>query len=76
MPKDSKHKKLIDKTIIHFSESGFLERTQNFWFSGTCREHDQSQGTSRTVNQFDIRQSSSVFLLLSAGISVFIKTRI
>jgi hypothetical protein len=67
MPKDSKHKKLIDKTIIQFSESGFLERTQNFWFSGTCREHDQSQGSSRSVNQFDIRQSSSVFLLLSAG---------
>ncbi len=69
MPKESKHKQLIDKTIIQFSETGFLERTQNFWFSGTCREHDQNQGgSSRNFNQFDIRQSSSVFLLLCAGI--------
>ena len=67
LPKESKYKELIDKTIIQFSETGVLERTQNFWFSGTCKNANPNEESSRNSNQFDIRQSSSVFLLLTAG---------
>ena len=68
LPKNSKYKDLIDKTIIQFSETGVLERTQNFWFSGTCKNTNPIEESSRNSNQFDIRQSSSVFLLLTGGI--------
>jgi ionotropic glutamate receptor NMDA 2B len=66
LPKGSKYKEMFDKKIIEYSHSGELERTQNFWFSGTCK--NQKEESTRNSHQFGLLQSSSVFILLLAGI--------
>ena len=66
LPKGSKYKEMLDRKIIEYSHSGELERTQNFWFSGTCKNQEES---TRNSHQFGLLQSSSVFILLLAGIA-------
>ncbi len=66
LPKGSKYKEMFDRKIIEYSHSGELERTQNFWFSGTCKNQEES---TRNSHQFGLLQSSSVFILLLAGIA-------
>ena len=65
LPKHSKYKEMIDRKIIDYSHSGVLERTRNFWFSGTCKNHNEE--STRNSHQFGILQSSSVFILLLVG---------
>ncbi|RNA20684.1 glutamate receptor NMDA 2B isoform X5, partial [Brachionus plicatilis] len=67
LPKGSKYKEMIDRKIVEYSHSGELERTQRFWFSGTCKNVEEN---SRNSDQFGLLQSSSVFILLLAGIVI------
>ena len=67
LPKGSKYKEMINRKILEYSHSGDLERTQRFWFAGTCKNVDQN---SRNSDQFGLLQSSSVFILLLAGIII------
>ncbi len=66
LPKGSKYKEMLDRKIIEYSHSGELERTQKFWFSGSCT--NKNEENIRNSNQFGLLQSSSVFLLLLFGI--------
>lgn len=68
LPKGSKYKEMIDRKILEYSHSGELERTQKFWFTGTCNNMEEMTNTKS--HQFGLLQSSSVFILLLAGIII------
>ena len=69
MTKGSKYKDMINRKLIEYAFSGELERTQRFWFSGTCNKQQQEEN-ARNSQQFGFMQSSSVFILLAAGILI------
>ena len=63
LTKGSKYKEMIDRKIIEYTYSGQLERSQKFWFSGSC----QSEKEDSNSEGLGIPQSSSVFILLIGG---------
>lgn len=67
--KGSKYKDMINRKLIEYAYSGDLERTQRFWFAGTCNKQHQDEN-SRNSQQFGLMQSSSVFILLASGIFI------
>ena len=60
---------MINRKLIEYAYSGDLERTQRFWFAGTCNKQHQDEN-SRNSQQFGLMQSSSVFILLASGIFI------
>lgn len=69
LTKGSKYKDMINRKLIEYTYSGELERTQRFWFTGTCNKQQQDENT-RNSQQFGLMQSSSVFILLATGIFI------
>jgi hypothetical protein len=37
---------MIDRKIIEYIHSGFIERTQKFWFQGSCNKQKEEKNTS------------------------------
>lgn len=68
LTKGSKYKDAIDRKLIEYAYSGDLERTQRFWFTGTCKNLQEEN--TRNSDQFGLLQSSSVFILLLTGIII------
>lgn len=69
LTKGSKYKDMINRKLIEYAYSGDLERTQRFWFAGTCNKQHQDEN-ARNSQQFGLMQSSSVFILLASGILI------
>jgi glutamate receptor ionotropic, NMDA 2B len=65
LPKGSKYKEMIDRKILEYAHSGALERSQKFWFSGTCK--NVMEDSARGSHGLGIPQSLSVFILLVMG---------
>lgn len=66
MPKHSKYREMIDRKILEYIHSGELERTANFWFSGSCKNKKEDANS----DGLGVPQSISVFFLLSMGIII------
>lgn len=45
LPKGSKYKDMLDRKIIEYIYSGFIERSQKFWFTGSCNKQKEEKKT-------------------------------
>lgn len=66
LAKKSKYKEMIDRKIIEYIYSGQMERSQRFWFSGSCNK----QREENITDGLSFLQISSVFLLVVSGIGI------
>ena len=64
--KSSKYKEMIDRKLLEYSQSGELERSQRFWFSGVCKNVMEDDG--RGSHALGLLNFTSAFLLLAGGI--------
>lgn len=64
--KHSKYKEMIDRKILEYIYSGELERTANFWFSGSCKNNKEDANNE----SLGVPQVISIFFLLTMGIII------
>lgn len=64
LTKRSKYKEMIDRKIIEYIYSGQMERSQRFWFTGSCSKQKEDKNT----DGLGFLQISSVFILLVSGV--------
>ena len=64
LTKNSRYKEMIDRKVIEFIHSGELERIQNYWFTGSCKNKKEDNNS----DGLGVPQSISVFILLQIGI--------
>jgi hypothetical protein len=66
LSKNSKYKEIIDRKLIELMHSGELERTTNFWFTGSCKNKNENANSEG----LGVPQAISVFILLFIGIII------
>jgi hypothetical protein len=66
LKKGSIYKEMIDRKIIEYIYSGQMERSQKYWFTGSCTNQQEEKKT----DGLSLIQISSVFLLLLSGVII------
>jgi hypothetical protein len=62
--KTSKYKEMVNRKILEYAQTGELERSQRFWFSGVCKyKIDETAENKLGPSNF-----TSAFMLLAVGI--------
>uniref|UniRef100_A0A0N4Z602 PBPe domain-containing protein n=1 Tax=Parastrongyloides trichosuri TaxID=131310 RepID=A0A0N4Z602_PARTI len=66
-PKNSPYLKEVNKFLMEYQKSGYLERIQNFWITGACQKDFNGQSQSAPLG---IENFLSAFMLLGGGVVV------
>uniref|UniRef100_A0A0N5C5D9 PBPe domain-containing protein n=1 Tax=Strongyloides papillosus TaxID=174720 RepID=A0A0N5C5D9_STREA len=66
-PKNSPYIKEVNKFLMEYQKSGYLERIQNFWITGACQKDFNGQSQSAPLG---IENFLSAFMLLGIGVIV------
>uniref|UniRef100_A0AAF5D3Z3 Uncharacterized protein n=1 Tax=Strongyloides stercoralis TaxID=6248 RepID=A0AAF5D3Z3_STRER len=66
-PKNSPYLKEVNKFLMEYQKSGYLERIQNFWITGACQKDFNGQSQSAPLG---IENFLSAFMLLGIGVIV------
>ena len=59
---------MVDRKLLEYAQTGELERSQRFWFSGTCKNKVAEDNGQRGSGKLGLLNFTSAFLLLAGGI--------
>ena len=68
-PKGSRWLPVINKHIIDYQHTGYLQQLQEFWLTGACKERNQQRSSTKS-QELGILNFSSVFIMLTIGLIV------